>query len=72
MFLLNRKVQLQLSTRNFTGTGTNIQWTYTYDPTSKLLAQVALVNGDGNNSTVAYVYDTYKRLSSQTEDNSYA
>ncbi|WP_433901866.1 FG-GAP-like repeat-containing protein [Sphingobacterium puteale] len=62
----------KLSTRNFTGTGTNMQWTYTYDPTSKLLAQVALVNGDGNNSTDAYVYDTYKRLSSQTEDNSYA
>lgn len=62
----------KLSTRNFTGTGTNMQWTYTYDPTSKLLAQVALVNEDGNNSTDAYVYDTYKRLFSQTEDNSYA
>ncbi|WP_343536849.1 RHS repeat-associated core domain-containing protein [Sphingobacterium thalpophilum] len=62
----------KLSTKSYIGTGTNMQWTYTYDATSKLLSKVTLVNGDGNNSTDSYVYDTYKRLSSQTEDNSFA
>lgn len=62
----------KLSTRNFTGTATNMQWTYTYDATSKLLNKVALVNADGNSSTDTYAYDTYKRLSSQTEDNTFA
>ncbi|MGB5554275.1 MAG: FG-GAP-like repeat-containing protein, partial [Flavobacteriaceae bacterium] len=52
--------------------GTNMTITYAYDATSKLPTGLTLTNADGNNSTHAFTYDSFKRLTSSIETGVYA
>ncbi|MBB5440874.1 RHS repeat-associated protein [Pedobacter sp. AK017] len=54
------------------GDDTNMQYSYMYHPTTKLLTSKSLINADGNNSTSTYNYDSYNRLTSRIEDNLHA
>lgn len=59
-------------TKKIKGDATDMSYQYTYDAAFKLLTSLDLTNTDGNNAAYTYTYDTYKRLSSVTEDNTYA
>jgi len=63
----------KLQSKHITGdNGTDMSYTYTYDPTTKLPTLTSLTNADGNNTNYTYGYDTYKRPNSTVEDNTYA
>jgi RHS repeat-associated protein len=51
-----------------TPTNTNIKSTYNYDPTTKLLGSINVLNPFDGDCDYTYVYDNYKRVSS-TEEN---
>src|SRR5690606_29433320 len=50
----------------------DMQESYVYHPTTKLLTSSTLLNADGNNSGHVYNYDSYGRLSSYSENNTKA
>lgn len=61
-----------LDEKKIIGDGTNMKYTYTYDPATRLISNLELTNSDGNNASYSYSYDSYKRLSSTVEDNLHA
>jgi RHS repeat-associated protein len=62
----------KLTQKTVSGDLTNMSMQYTYDATSKQLKTITLSNADGNNSNYTYTYDSYKRVSSITENNAFA
>ena len=58
--------------KKITGDATNMTMDYSYNASTKLLTTINLSSGDGNNSSYSYVYDSYKRMSSVTENTPYA
>ncbi|RZK67163.1 MAG: RHS repeat protein, partial [Pedobacter sp.] len=62
----------KLIQKKIVGDQTNMQYTFSYNPGSKLLTSMNLTNADGNNSTSTYTYDSYNRLTSRVEDNLHA
>ena len=46
---------------------TSITSTYTYDPTTKMLSTITVLNPFDGNNTFKYVYDNFKRLKSTEE-----
>lgn len=64
----------KLTQKTITGdAATNMVITLTYDATSKLPTTIALTtNNDGNTGTTTITYDTYKRVVSTIETNTYA
>jgi YD repeat-containing protein len=62
----------KLTQKSIVGDLTNMTTNYAYDGTSKLITGMTLVTTDGNNSSYAYTYDSYKRILTSTETNPYA
>lgn len=62
----------KLLSKSIQGDNTDMGYTYTYDPSTKLLSSLQLTNADGNNAQYTYTYDEHKRISNVTEDNTYA
>lgn len=61
----------KVTSKAIVGDNTNMQFTYAYNSTTKLLSTLTLVNSDGNNSTYNYIYDSEKRVSKVAEENQY-
>jgi RHS repeat-associated protein len=62
----------KLTAKTISGDGTNMQYAYAYNATTKLPTGLTLTNADGNNATYTYTYDANKRISSIVEDNLHA
>ncbi|WP_340199036.1 FG-GAP-like repeat-containing protein [Ascidiimonas sp. W6] len=62
----------KITQRKIIGDATNMTTNYTYNSSTKLLTSMSLTSGDGNNSSYSYAYDSYKRISSVTENTPYA
>ncbi|WP_299112096.1 RHS repeat-associated core domain-containing protein [uncultured Winogradskyella sp.] len=63
----------RLISKSISGDNTpNTTINYSYNPTHKYIDAISLSSADGNNSTYTYAYDSYIRLTSFTESNSYA
>jgi len=62
----------KLTNKSIVGDGTNLQYAYSYDATTKLVTGLSLSNADGNNTNYTYSYDGQRRLLSRREDNLHA
>ncbi|WP_318309271.1 FG-GAP-like repeat-containing protein [Flagellimonas crocea] len=62
----------KLTQKKVTGDATNMTMDYAYDGTTKLPTSVTLTNTDGNSGTTTFAYDSYKRLATSVETNTYA
>jgi RHS repeat-associated protein len=62
----------RLTKRVITGDHTNMTVNYSYNSTTKLPTYTSMTSSDGNNSNYTYTYDSYKRISTITENNPYA
>ncbi len=62
----------KLTAKSLSGDATNINYSYSYNSTTKLLEGLTFTNNDGNNATYAYTYDEFNRLIETVEDNLHA
>jgi len=62
----------KLTGKLITGTGTNMSYVYSYNPTTKLPTALNLTNADGNNTQYTYFYDAKFRPQTTIESNPYA
>ncbi|WP_340198634.1 RHS repeat-associated core domain-containing protein [Ascidiimonas sp. W6] len=62
----------RLTKRVISGDHTNMTVNYSYNSATKLPSYTSMTSSDGNNSNYTYTYDSYKRISTITENNPYA
>lgn len=62
----------RLTRKVITGDHTNMTINYSYNSSTKLPTYTSMTSSDGNNSNYTYTYDSYKRISTITENNPYA
>lgn len=62
----------KLKTKRVQGDATNLTYSYTYSPNTKLLTNISFTSADGNNTTYTYTYDSKFRPETTIESNPYA